>query len=80
MSTQVNKLGADWLLIKKWLRDRIEASHHNIENGLTLEEYHAQRGRILMAKELIEMVEPTAPPQTSEDDYGISTGEKDIYG
>jgi hypothetical protein len=69
----VNKAGQDWLLIKAKLHSVISEAHALMEFGLPVEEYHRAVGRVATARELIEWVEPTTPPVTSEDDYGIST-------
>lgn len=69
---KVNKAGQDWVLIKAKLRSVIERAHAMMESGLSVEEYNSARGQIAVARELIEFVEPTTPPVTHEDDYGIS--------
>jgi hypothetical protein len=69
---KVNKESPDWAMIKRWLSEQIDDSHSDMERGLTVEEYNKCRGHIALAKALIEWVEPTTPPLTSEDDYGIS--------
>lgn len=71
----VNKIGADWVAIKAWLNHKIEQARSDMEAGQTMEEYHNLRGQILMAKLLIEEVEPSTPPQTSEDNYGFSAAD-----
>lgn len=73
MTIGVNKSGTDWGNTKKWLLIQIEKLHRQMEQPLSLEEYNQVRGSILMARELIEAVEPTTPPKTAEDDYGISS-------
>lgn len=65
----VNKAGVDWLNIKKWLLDKVDELHKAMETPLNIEEYNQARGSILMARELIETVEPTTPPTTEEDQY-----------
>lgn len=70
--TSINKLGADWLLTKAFLKTKIDDARSNMERGQSMEEYHFSRGVIAMCKALIEEVEPTTPPQTHEDDYEIS--------
>ncbi len=79
MSAQVNKEGVDWLLVKAELNTRIADFQNQMLQSLPPEEYHRCRGAILLAKELIEWVEPTTPPKTSEEDYGISTPEAGNY-
>lgn len=69
---KVNKEGTDWLLIKKWLEERIDEFHIVMEFQQPIEMYNQIRGSILLARDLLEWVEPTTPPQTEEDDYGIS--------
>ena len=73
---KVNKAGQDWLLMKHKLKAVIATAHANMEAGLSSDEYHAARGQIAVARDLIEMVEPTTPPVTTEDDYGISDTEQ----
>jgi hypothetical protein len=68
----VNKVGQDWRLIRFRLVEMIDAAHSLMELGLTVEEYQQAVGRVAMARELIEWVEPTTPAPTLEDDYGIS--------
>lgn len=79
MPAAVNKEGVDWLLIKAKLRSDIAAAQEQLLAELTLEQYHAIRGAILAAKELIEWVEPTTPPKIEEETYGISDPSKDNY-
>lgn len=75
----INKLSPDWIVAKQWLQDQIEKSHRNMESPLSPDAYNFERGRIALARDLIEEVEPTSPPQTSEEDYGISTPETGSY-
>lgn len=75
----VNKSGADWLILRSRLFTSIADMHRKMESPLTLEEYHAARGSIALARELIEWVEPSGPPQTTEDDYGISDPNQGNY-
>lgn len=72
----VNKQGQDWVLIRKKLGEAIRDAHAVMEGGVSMEEYHRCRGQIAMARELIEWVDPTTPPITHEDDYGISDPEQ----
>lgn len=72
MTSRPNKAGADWALMRGWLKTQIATKQDEMLTPLTPEEYNAARGAILLAKEAIEWVEPSAPPQTEEDDYGIS--------
>lgn len=76
MSIGISKQSAEWLLIKAWLNTKINEAHAAMEFGLTLEEYSAMRGRINLARLLIEEIEPTTPPQTKEEDYGISSEDR----
>lgn len=71
----VNKAGTDWIIIKSWLRTKIEQLHSDMESGQTLEEYNFLRGQIRLARALLDEVEPGTPPQTIEENYGISTPE-----
>ena len=71
----VNKEGADWKLVKAWLRTSINKAHDAMEAGQSIEEYHFLRGQILLARALIDEVEPATPPITTEDNYGISSPE-----
>ena len=72
MTTAVNKSGTDWLVTKGWLTTKIDELHREMEASRTLEDYNYLRGQIALARALIEHVEPTAPPQTTEDDYGMT--------
>jgi hypothetical protein len=76
---QVNKEGADWKLVKAELNTRIAQLQDQMLSSLSVEEYHRCRGSILLAKDLIEWVEPTTPGKTSEDDYGISDANRENY-
>jgi hypothetical protein len=71
----INKAGADWLILKARINTMIAQSRDAMEAGQSVEEYNFLRGHIAMAKELIEWVEPTTPPITTEDTYGISDPE-----
>lgn len=71
----VNKAGGDWLLIKAWLRTQIVKAQSDMEGGAEMSEYHFLRGQIRMARALMDEVEPGTPPETTEDDYGISNPE-----
>jgi len=73
---QVNKQGQDWLLVKAKLGEIIVAMHDAMERGLSIEEYNLCRGQVATARELIEWVEPSTPPLTEEDSYGISNPEE----
>lgn len=73
---KINKLSAEWLIIKAELNTLIERARAAMEAGLPVEEYNFFRGQIAVAKEMIEAVEPTRPPVTTEDDYGISDPEE----
>lgn len=79
MTMQVNKDGADWLLLKAELNTRIARLQEDMLNPLPYEEYNRCRGGILFAKEIIEWVEPTAPPQTTEENYDISDPDREKY-
>lgn len=79
MTMQVNKEGADWLLIKAELNSRIADFQQQMLASLPPEEYHRCRGAILLAREMIEWVEPTIPPKTKEDDYGMSDPNSENY-
>lgn len=76
---RINKLSPDWLMAKAWLDDRIEQSRLSMESGLSSDDYNFERGQIALARALIEAVDPTTPPQTLEEDYGISTPEDGKY-
>lgn len=80
MTTQINKNDTSWLLTKGWLTTRIDALHRQMETGLSVEDYHGARGSILLARELMEHVEPSGPPQTSEDTYDVSDPDEGLYG
>lgn len=69
---RINKASAEWLIIKAELNTLIDRARAAMEAGVSLEEYHYLRGQIAVAKEIIEGVEPTRPPVTTEDNYGIS--------
>lgn len=73
--TSVNKDGFDWKLIKSELNTRIADLQSQMLSPLPLEDYHRCRGAILLAKDIIEAVEPTTPPKTVEDNYDISDPE-----
>jgi hypothetical protein len=78
-ASNVNKEGADWLLIRSHLNTLIEQLQQEMLSLQPPEQYHAHRGAILFARGLIEWVEPSTPPKTSEDTYGISDPEKENY-
>lgn len=77
MTAQVNKAGTDWLLVKAEMKTRIHSTQEDMLRLLPPEEYHRLRGAVMVMRELIEWVEPTTPPQTEEDDYGISDPSKE---
>lgn len=79
MSSTPNKLGADWAIMKARLKTTIADNHAAMEHGLSVEEYNKCRGAVLLARELIEWVEPTTPPKTEEDSYGISDPSESNY-
>lgn len=70
--SKVNKAGTDWLILKAEINSRIGRMQEDMLSLLPPEEYHRCRGAILMARELIEWVEPNTPPTTKEEDYDIS--------
>lgn len=74
-----NKEGADWLVIKAELKNRIASLQEEMLNELSPEQYNSCRGAILMARQIIEWVEPTTPPKTTEDDYGFISEDGRIY-
>jgi hypothetical protein len=76
---KINKLGGDWLVAKAWLEEQISKSQRTMEGGLSSEEYNFERGRIALARAMVEFVEPTVPPQTTEDDYGMTPPETGNY-
>lgn len=71
-----NKHSGDWALVKTKLNEMV-ATAFDAMIGPTVDiaEYNFLRGQIVLAKELIEWVEPTTPPVTTEDNYGISDPE-----
>lgn len=75
--SKVNKKGTDWLLLKGELNTRISNMQEDMLGLLPPEEYHRCRGAILFAREIMEWVEPTTPPVTTEDNYGISDPEQE---
>ena len=79
MTSVVNKAGTDWLLLRSHLHTLIKAQQALMEQGLSVEEYHRAVGSITMAREVIEWVEPTAPPQTKEEDYGMLDPNSENY-
>lgn len=79
MTSQVNKAGTDWLVLKAQIHTIIQEAHTRMEQPLSIEQYNFWRGQIAMARDLIEWVEPTAPPQTQEEDYGISDPNQGNY-
>jgi hypothetical protein len=74
-----NKEGADWLVIKAELKNRIASLQEEMLNELSVEQYNSCRGAILMARQIIEWVEPTTPPQITEDTYGFIAEDDRIY-
>lgn len=73
--SKVSKFSPEWAIIRAWLKEKIEAGHNYMDGGVSMEEYHFTRGQIALAKALIEEVEPTTPPVTVEDTYGMSDPE-----
>lgn len=78
--TTINKVGADWLVMRSRLFTKIADLHKQMEQSLTMEEYHAARGGIALARELIEWVEPSTPVGTTEEDYGMLDPNRENYG
>lgn len=68
----IPKQGAEWLIVKNWLFAKIDEAHSTMDGGVTFDHYNSLCGQVALARELIEKVEPTRPPLSQEDDYGIS--------
>lgn len=69
---KINQHSPEWQIIKAELNTMVGMAREQIEFGVTEIDYNFYRGQIALAKELIERVEPTRPPVTTEEDYGIS--------
>lgn len=67
MATQVNRVGADWLLIRKWINDKID--EHTQALTLTNENGDIRRGHIAALKEMVAWVEPSELPEVTTDTY-----------
>ena len=80
--TKVNKEGVDWLLIRKWASDKIEAHRNSLERQIYSDETSHLRGQIASLRELIAFVEPDTPPVVEEESYGLATNliESENYG
>lgn len=72
---RINKSSPEWLIIKAELNTIVAKAREAMEGELAFHEYNFFRGQIAVAKELMEGVEPTTPPVTTEEDYGISDPE-----
>lgn len=79
MTMQVNKEGADWHLLRAEINTRVADLQEDMLRVLSPEEYHRCRGAVLFARGLIEWVEPTTPPKTQEEDYGMSDPSRENY-
>jgi len=73
---KINKEGQDWKLTRAKMKDIVATARSVMESGTSLEEYNFCRGQIAVVRELCEWAEPTTPPVTEEDDYGISNPEE----
>lgn len=67
----VNRHGADWLLIRRWIdaeladaRAKLEARHAMIEDT------QFERGRIAALRSLLDFGEPAPTPESEEVNYG----------
>ena len=80
--SKVNKEGVDWLLIKQWATERIEAHRNSLERPIYSDETSQLRGQIASLRELIAFVEPDVPPVVEEESYGLATNliESENYG
>ncbi len=79
MTQSVNSKGQDWLLMKAHINEVVTNLQEEMLNFLPNEEYHRLRGAIQFGRGLIDWVEPTTPPQTREEDYGISDPNSENY-
>lgn len=70
MANGVNKAGADWQNISKWIVGEIDAAHSKLESPLAFEQTVFERGRIAALRSLVEFVEPTRTPNTEDVNYG----------
>lgn len=73
---KINTAGQDWILMRVKLKEIVATARGVMESGTTFEEYNFARGQIAVVRELCEWADPTTPPVTEEDDYGISNPEE----
>lgn len=67
----VNRLGADWVEIRRWLMIEIENARSRLETAMPPEDTAAERGLVRGYRKLIEFVEPRPTEQfEKEDPYG----------
>ncbi len=66
----VNKVGADWVIMRQWCITEIDAERNALETIRPEEYHHMSRGRIDALRKLIDFVEPSMTPETEEVNYG----------
>jgi hypothetical protein len=67
-----NRQGEDWRLMRIKLSEMVATARGVMESGTTFEEYNFFRGQIMAIRQICEWADPTTPPVTVDDDYGIS--------
>lgn len=74
MMIDVNSL--TWRSVEKFAREQIEDAHKQLETkGLGLDETNHQRGRIELARELLDLAKPRPQVEELGTDYGLATTE-----
>ena len=67
---QVNRAGADWLLIKRFIGEEIEAARSRLEDPLDPASTQYERGYIAGLRALLNHVEPVLTPVMKDENYG----------
>lgn len=67
MATVVNKLGQDWLILRKWIDEK--AAEHTAALIMAKENDDIHRGALRILSEMVAMVEPDPLPETENVNY-----------
>lgn len=66
----VSRTSADWINLRRFIMEEIEASRARLESNLPFENTVFERGQIAALRRLIDEVEPVVTPKTEDANYG----------
>lgn len=65
----INKAGADWVILKRYIDEEIETIRSRLEDYQPPEITHADRGRVAALRDLIKFATPSQAEEIKEDPY-----------